>query len=122
MFELIRTVLVAGFLTALLTSSGCSWTDALKVLTPASKGGINTDADITVGKKEEAVNTDVQLGDNTESTQTADRIINTTQIDNGLPPWMFYTLILLAGWALPDPQTMGRALLSLLRALLPWVK
>ena len=87
----------------------------LGAILPSAGKGISADAEVTVGKKEESVNTDVQVGDN--STQSAGQIQN---FNEGMPWWQFLAFGLLAGWAIPDPQTMGRGVISFIRALLPF--
>ena len=72
--------------------------------------------DITIGKKEES--NELQVGDN--STQSAESIVNTEVQD--IPAYVIYLLVLLAGWAIPDPQTMGRGVLAFINALVPWGK
>jgi hypothetical protein len=112
---------VLGLTVAMTISSslaGCSWTDAAKLLTPAANRGITADTELTVGKKEEEVAVDTQIGDNTQSTQTAKEIVNTT--NSGLTTFQLVLFALLAGWALPDPQTMARGVKSFLQILLPW--
>jgi hypothetical protein len=91
--------------------SACTWTDALKLLTPAAKSGIEADAEVTIGKKEEAINTDVQVGSNT--TQEAQTITNT---DSGPDGWIILLLVLLAGWAIPSPDVMFRGIRNLFRS------
>lgn len=118
--RLICTVLVVGVCSL---SSGCGSLP----LSPLGilGGGSSNDGvqvgteDITIGKKEEETAVNTQLGDNTESTQTADRIVNTVE-NSGLTTLQLLLIVLLAGWAIPDPQTMGRGILLFLQTLLPW--
>lgn len=75
--------------------------------------------DITIGKKEEETAVDTQIGDSSESTQTANEIINTIN-QSGITTGQLLLIILLAGWAIPDPITMFRGLLRFITVLLPW--
>lgn len=96
--------------------TGCSTLagPVLGLLAGPAGDGISADAEVTVGKKEEAVNVDTQLGDNNKQTAS---VINNTQ---RIPTSWLILIVLLAGWAIPDPQTMGRGLLSFLKILMPW--
>lgn len=110
---MIRIILLTGVLTLTSSCSGLGGA-ALGLLSGPAGDGINADAELTVGKKEEAVNVDTQLGDN--ATQTAQTINNV----NDIPLTWILLFTLMAGWAIPDPQQMGRGVLALIRAVLPW--
>ena len=84
-------------------------------LLPSASKGISADAEITVGKKEEELQVNTQLGDS--SSQKAETITNVAQ---GMQWWQLGLLCLFAGWSIPDPQAMGRGIISFIRALLPW--
>lgn len=115
--KLMLTVLVAGAI-ALTSSCGSLPLSALGALGGSSSNdGVQVGTeDITIGKKEES--NELQVGDN--STQEAERIVNTSVQD--IPPYVVLLIVLLAGWAIPDPQTMGRGLLAFINALVPWGK
>lgn len=89
-----------------LVVSSCSWTDAAKLLTPAAKDGIQADAEVTVGQKNEDndVSVDTEVGNTNQKAQT----INNN--DSGPSGWYILLLVLLAGWAIPGP---GRTLIGL---------
>lgn len=108
-----------------LILTGCSSLGFIGKAIGGLGGGSNTNSgvqvetdDVVIGKKEEETAVNTQLGNNTESTQAADQITNITE--QGLSPMVFWTLIFLAGWAIPDPRVMGAGLLSLLQTLIPW--
>jgi hypothetical protein len=104
-------------LVLLLSLQGCAALKTAGFLTSlggAASNGIEADAELTVGKKEETVEVDTQVGDN--STQTATTINNVQDI----PILWIFLFTLMAGWAIPDPSTMGRGLITLIRALLPF--
>lgn len=115
--KLICTALVVGAFT-LTSSCGSLPLSPLGMLGGSSSNdGVQVGTeDITIGKKEES--NELQVGSN--STQTAESITNTQVQD--IPPYVLYLLVLLAGWAIPDPQTMGRGVLSFFRAVLPWAR
>jgi hypothetical protein len=104
-------------LVLLLALPGCAALKTAGFLTSlggAASNGINADAELTVGKKEETVDVDTQVGDN--STQMATTINNTQDI----PLSWVLLFVLMAGWAIPDPSVMGNGLIKLIRALLPF--
>lgn len=105
-----RSILFASIFLA-----ACSWTDALKLLTPAASQGISADAEVTVGKKEEDndVNTTVQVGGDKSESQTAEKIVNNT--DERMSPWVLLLIVLLAGWAIPGPYEMVKGIRKVFR-------
>ena len=72
----------------------------------AGGGGPSVDAELTIGDKKQAVNT--QVGDDLE--QQATVINNVKEVDHLL------ILIAVIGWLLPGPHEIWRGLTS----LLPW--
>ncbi len=85
---------------------------AIDFMTPA-KDGISLDAELTVGDKDETIETNV----GTDSyTQQAQQITNVRDI----PLSWVLLFTLMAGWAIPSPQQMGAGFLSFLKLLLPW--
>lgn len=111
MLRLIAAIALTSALAA------CSWTDVARVLGPPMKQGV--EAEVVVGKKEEEVAVNTHFGEEKQIEQTADQIINTT---SGLTTIQLLIFAVLAGWALPDPQTMGRGIVSFLKAVVPWAK
>ena len=87
----------------------------LGAIMPSASNGISADAEVTVGKKEEAVNTEVQVGDNTDI--VADQVSTSNY---GMEWWQLLLLVFFAGVAIPDFRTMGRGLIEFIRALLPF--
>lgn len=84
------------------------------MFTPGPSLGVDTE--IVAGDKEEKVETNVGDSSTTLTTQKADTINNVQDI-----PLMYILLFtLMAGWAIPDPATMGRGFLMMIRALLPF--
>lgn len=71
--------------------------------------------DITIGQKKEDNDISTQVGDNSQ--QQAGSIVNVAE---RMPTSWLVLIVLLAGWAIPDPQTMGRGLLSFFKTILPW--
>ena len=89
----------------------------LSALGGSSNEGVQVGTeDITIRKKEEETAVNTQLGSNTETTQTADKIVNTVQ-NKGLTTFQLILFALLAGWAIPDPKSMGQGFLRLVRAV-----
>lgn len=72
-------------------------------LTDTASRGV--DAELTVGKKQEEINTEVG---NTDNNQKAEEITN--YVDN-IPPLVLFVLVL--GWLLPSPTEMWRGFVSL---------
>jgi hypothetical protein len=97
-----------------LGTSGCTALEAAKFLLPSASNGLEVDAELTVGDKQEDINT--QVGDKVSN--TADTIIN--QQDIPLSWILLFTLM--AGWAIPSPSEMGKGLMIFMRALLPWTR
>jgi hypothetical protein len=81
-------------------------------MTPASNG-IELDAELTIGDKEETIETNVG---NESYNQEAQNITNIGDV----PVYIILLLVLMSGWAIPSPGEMGRGLLTFLRVLLPW--
>ena len=93
---------------------GCAALKAVDFLMPA-KDGLSVDAELTVGDKQEDVNT--QLGD--RSTQQASTINNV----NDIPISWVLLFTILAGWAIPSPGEMGKGIILFMRTLfIPWSK
>lgn len=63
--------------------------------------GLSVDAELTVGDKEEQVNTELQAGDRIQGENVT---VNET---NTVSP--FILLLLIAGWVLPTPQGLWRS-------------
>ena len=103
----------ALLLVFLLTFSGCSALSGLSMLTPGPSIGVDTE--VVTGEKEE----DYGIIDKSE-TQTNQKaeIIHNIEQRIGWPTMLM--IVLLAGWAIPDPMTMGRGILEFLRILIPW--
>lgn len=78
-----------------------------------SGSGINADAELTVGKKEEEIVTEVGGERNNIEAETV------TYEDNA-PGWL--VLLACIGWLAPGPGPIFRGLLELLRTVLPWTK
>lgn len=71
---------------------------------PASKG-IDAEAEITVGKKEEENSVNTQIGDSGDVVKN--QRANTINIANKEVPTLYLVLlVLLAGWAIPTPSAM----------------
>lgn len=70
--------------------------------------------DITIGQKKEDNDISTQIGDNSQ--QQAGSIVNVAE---RMPTAWLILIVLLAGWAIPDPQTMGRGLISFFKTILP---
>jgi hypothetical protein len=106
-----------------LTVASCSWTDALKILTPAANKGISADAEVTVGQKKEDndIQTDVKFGGDKSESQTqnqqAEKIENTVVKDYSMPGWVLVAIIFLAGWAIPAPGVMFHGIANFIRKL-----
>ena len=102
-----RLVIVAS-----VSLPGCAALKAIDLMSPASKG-LSVDAELTVGDKEETVETNVGTS---SFTQQAEQITNVRDI-----PFTWVILFtLMAGWAIPSPQQMGAGLIAFLKILLPW--
>lgn len=83
-----------------------------------SNSGVQVDTeDVVVGKKEEDNDVSTKFGGDKASTQTAETITN---IEKGIGLPALLILVLLAGWAIPDPQTMGRGIINFFKTILPW--
>ena len=96
-------------LVLMVVLSGCSGVAGM--LLPSLGKGINADAELVVGDK--AVET--QVGSRREEVVNAQEV----QINNQeIPLQYMLLLILMAGWAIPDPATCGRGFLK----LLPWTR
>ena len=106
-----RIIIVCVML--LIPLNGCGAMSAMSMLTPGPSVGVDTE--VVTGEKEE------QYGiiDKSESQtyQSASTIQNIEQ-RVGWPTMLL--IVLLAGWAIPDPMTMGRGCLAFLRILIPW--
>lgn len=93
--------------------TGCGMMSAMSMLTPGPSVGVDTE--VVTGEKEE------QYGiidkSESQSYQSASTIQNIEQ-RVGWPTLLL--IVLLAGWAIPDPMTMGRGFLAFLRILIPW--
>jgi len=87
MRRLIVSVLLAASLTA------CSWKDVIDLVSPSSKGGINTE--IVAGDKNQEIHTEIGA-----TAQTAETIVNT----QNAPVWLMVLAAL--GWFMPTPQGM----------------
>lgn len=91
-----------------LSLQGCAALKAIDFLTPSS--GLSVDAELIAGDKE----IETQVGD--RSSQRAQTINNVQDI-----PLLYILLFtLMAGWAIPSPEIMGRGIITFIRALLPW--
>ena len=85
---------------------GCSTigTGALSLLAGSASKGIEADAELTVGKKEETTDVDTQIGDRMGDETFEAQTIN---IANQHVPTLYVVLmVLLAGWAIPSPGAM----------------
>ncbi len=105
-------------LVMLLTLSGCAALKTAGFLTGlggAASNGISADAELTVGKKEETIAVDTQVGDKTSI--VGDATFNSVQ---DIPFAWVLLFTLMAGWAIPTPAVMGNGLIKLIRALLPF--
>ena len=101
-------------LSVVLFLGGCTALDAAKFLMPSASKGLDVDAELVVGDKQEDINT--QVGDRTE--QRAGSITNVNDI-----PFSYVLLfMLMAGWAIPSPSEMGKGIVRFLKLLLPWAK
>lgn len=83
-------------------------TSAGKALIGAGEeGGIEADAEVTIGKKSEDndIKTDVNIGN--DNRQEAHQISNT---NNRMPLYTLLLIVLLAGWAIPGPGEMFRGI------------
>ncbi len=101
------TLLLVTGLTVLSSVSGCSTLKAASAaigLTETASNGI--DAEVTVGKKTEEINTEVGRQ---ESNQQAETIEN--YVDN-IPPLVLFILVL--GWLMPTPTQMWKGFLRLI--------
>ena len=118
-----KQYLTVVYLLLSLTLASCSWTDALKLITPAADKGISAEAEVTVGQKKEDndIQTDVQLGGDKSDTQTnnqqANEIANYTVKDYSLPAWGLIAMIFLAGWAIPAPGVMFNGIANFIRGM-----
>lgn len=74
------------------------------LLGAGARGGVQADAEVTVGQKNEDndVNTEVNLGGDSKTAQSAEKITN----NHRMSPWVLLLIVLLAGWAIPDPYRM----------------
>jgi hypothetical protein len=105
-------------LVVLLTLPGCAALKTAGVLTSlggAASNGVELANGLTIGKKQETVAVDTHAGDRTSVVGTA--TINNVQ---DIPILWVLLFTLMAGWAIPDPAVMGRGLINLIRALLPF--
>ena len=102
--------LVLVVLTLVLVS--CSTTPASFIkdaLVGGDKPSLSVETELNTGLKQEAVNTDVQLGNK----QTAS-VINNNQKEE-VPRWV--VLLMILGWVLPSPQEIYREIKRLTSAL-----
>ena len=106
-----RIIIVFAML--LMPLNGCGMMSAMSMITPGPSVGVDTE--VVTGEKEESYG----IMDKSESQtyQAADTIQNIQQ-RIGWPTLLL--IVLLAGWAIPDPMTMGRGILAFLRILIPW--
>lgn len=87
---------------------GCASLNPLDII--KEKPGIEVNA--AVGKNVEQEKSLVKMDSGKDIKQEAETISNDTkykadtieQITNQMPPWMFFVVIFLAGWAIPDPK------------------
>ena len=97
------------FLVLVLALPGCAALKTASWLMPSSDG-LSIDAELIAGDKQ----IDTQIGDRSE--QRAQTINNVQDI-----PLLYILLFtLMAGWAIPSPEIMGRGIITFTRALLPW--
>lgn len=110
------TRLISLLLLTLVLLSGCSSIGGslLGMLGGSASKGIDANAEVVVGKKEEELIVDTQLGDNLH--QQAQTIVN----ENEVPTSWVFLFALMCGWAIPGPLECGRGLILLLKTLLPW--
>lgn len=96
------------FVMLILASSlaGCSWLGVVKDVFMPSSSGLSVDAELTVGDKQEEVNTEV-VGNKETTHNTADVLNQTYETVNEAAPW-WVVLLLILGWVLPEPTRMGR--------------
>ena len=90
------------------TLIACSPTDIAMKMLGGGGNAPHLDAEVTVGKKEESINTEVRAGDN----QEAGIINNISEAD----PWLI--LVACIGWMLPSASDMWRGFMK----LIPWSK
>jgi len=98
---LLSLTLILGGCEALAMKAGQALVGA------GEKGGIEADAEVTIGKKSEDndIKTDVKLGN--DNRQEASSISNH---NNRMPFYTLLLIILLAGWAIPSPEEMWRGI------------
>lgn len=90
---------------ALLLLPACSTLNPFDVLT--DKPSLDISANVGENVSQEKSNIKLETG---RTEQTADEISNDTaynadsiqNITNQMPPWMFFVMVFLAGWAIPD--------------------
>lgn len=92
-----------SLLSLVLILGGCS--GPLSFLTP---GVPDLEADVTVGKKEEVVETNV--GNESVAADTINYV-------NELPWYYLVLLVFMAGWAIPSPMEMFRGMVNMIRLL-----
>lgn len=100
---------LALLLVMILSLSSCAGLGALLPATPT----VGIDTEVTAGDKEEAYG----IKNEATTTQKAS-VIHNIEERIGWPTMLL--IVLLAGWAIPDPMTMGRGILEFMRLLLPW--
>ena len=90
-----RSLLLALFLFSMV---GCSTMDIVKgaATLAGPKSGINAQAELVVGTKEETLDTEVQVGDNLTA-----EVINNEEHKNVS---LIYLILLVLGWLLPGPR------------------
>ena len=102
-------------LTLAISTAGCETIakTAGRAVLGASGKGVTADAEVTVGQKKEDndVETEVRIGEETQKAQTINN--NNTGPDG----YIILLLVLLAGWAIPDPLTTMRGIRKGWRAL-----
>lgn len=92
-----------------LAMTGCAALKTASWLLPSADG---IEADVTVGKKEEVIAT--QVGNSTEQVAT---IINNA---NDIPLTWIVIGVFLAGFAIPSPLEMFRGLKQIIKELFLW--
>ena len=109
MFRIHSIILIIAFLIIIL--SGCSLSDVAGFFKPSQ--GLSVDAEMTIGDKQEDINTDVKIAEEANTITAETVTTNKTEINNGASWWMVGLLIL--GWILPSPAQMWKHVTALLK-------
>ena len=81
-----------------------------------TSNGVSLDAELTVGDKEETIETNIGSD---RTSQVADTINNSSQLKDIPLTWVLL-FMLMAGWAIPSPSECGRGLITFMKVLLPF--